>query len=365
MSFTPRPENHGFESDENCVKGLPAPRFRRLLALFLALSISLPAIAQTAPGGAALLAKAAALEAAGKYQAAGAAYHEAKDAFMTEQNYDGAGKALGKVSEMFQKELSAPAAPPRFAAPAAPPTFPGPGAPAAPPAFGGAALEASAAALNAAGKIHEAGDAYVSAGKAYTAEGNQGAAAKAYGNAAVLYEKEAVAILKELDGPNAAPPAPPRFAIPAAPAPPVFIPSTAPVVAPAAPAVAAAPAAPAALAGDAPTKELVEKLMKARWDRPKGANSDKVLATIHEVKFGQAYIATLKEVQVQGLPEGALVTPVRIDYTRREYNHLWTSVTRWPHIEAVVFKDKFSEWTLHQTGGSTDFKSTKEPAENR
>lgn len=279
MSFTPRPKNYGFESDENCVKGLPAPRFRRLLALFLALSLSLPAIAQTAPGG--------------------------------------------------------------------------------------AALQATAAALVVAGKIHEAGDAYVSAGKAYTAEGNQGAAAKAYGNAAVLYEKEAVAILKELDGPNAAPPAPPRFAIPAAPAPPVFIPSTAPVVAPAAPAVAAAPAAPAALAGDAPTKELVEKLMKARWDRPKGANSDKVLATIHEVKFGQAYIATLKEVQVQGLPEGALVTPVRIDYTRREYNHLWTSVTRWPHIEAVVFKDKFSEWTLHQTGGSTDFKSTKEPAENR
>lgn len=45
----------------------------------------------------------------------------------------------------------------------------------------GSVLEAKAAALSAAGKFHEAGDAYTSAAKAHTTEGNNSAAARAYG----------------------------------------------------------------------------------------------------------------------------------------------------------------------------------------
>lgn len=76
------------------------------------------------------------------------------------------------------------------------------------PAPKGATVEAQAVALNAAGKIHEAADAYSNAGKAYAAEGNQGAAAKAYGKASELFEKEAAALLKELDNPKPATPVP-------------------------------------------------------------------------------------------------------------------------------------------------------------
>ncbi len=79
----------------------------------------------------------------------------------------------------------------------------------------GSALETKAATLSAAGKLHEAGDAYTSAAKAYTAEGNSSAAAKAYGKAADLYEKEADALLNPTRTPKA-PPRPPALAAPVA-----------------------------------------------------------------------------------------------------------------------------------------------------
>lgn len=100
----------------------------------------------------------------------------------------------------------------------------------------GAIWETKAAALSAAGKIHEAGDAYMEAGKAYTAEGSDDAAAKAYDKAATLYEKEADEILKQLDKPKSAAPAP------APPKPPAPVPHAAP---PAPPTPQAAPPAPA------------------------------------------------------------------------------------------------------------------------
>lgn len=116
--------------------------------------------------------------------------------------------------------------------------------------------------------------------------------------------------------------------------------------------------------GDAPTREIVEKLLKSQWDKPKPPKSDgKVVLTLNGIKFGTAYKATLQEVQVHRFPEGAMVTPAKIDYTVRTYYNSRTAASHWDRIEALVFKDKFGEWTVYESGGSTHFTNTDEPAE--
>ena len=96
----------------------------------------------------------------------------------------------------------------------------------------------------------------------------------------------------------------------------------------------------------APTKEIVEQVLKRGWDKS-AANypNVKVTLTLNAVKFGKAYVATVQEVQVEGFPKGAIVTPAIVDFTVRTYYNKETQAVRRVR-EARVYKDKFDEWAV-------------------
>ena len=114
----------------------------------------------------------------------------------------------------------------------------------------------------------------------------------------------------------------------------------------------------------APTKEIVEKVLKSSWDKS-GDNYPNVKATLtlNEVKFGKAYVATVQEVQVEGFPKGAIVTPAIVDFTVRNYYNTETQAVRRVR-EARVYKDKFDEWAVMTGSVRGEDTTTKEPPEN-
>ena len=111
----------------------------------------------------------------------------------------------------------------------------------------------------------------------------------------------------------------------------------------------------------APTKEIVEKVLKSGWDKS-GANypNVKVVLTLNDVKFGKAYVATVQEVQVEGIPKGAMVTPAIVDFTVRTYYNSETQAVRRVR-EARVYKDKFNEWAVMTGSVRGEDTTTKEP----
>lgn len=111
----------------------------------------------------------------------------------------------------------------------------------------------------------------------------------------------------------------------------------------------------------APTKEIVEKVLKSSWDKS-GANypNVKVILTLNDVKFGKAYVATVQEVQVEGFPKGGMVTPVVVDFTVRTYYNTETQAVRRVRI-ARVYKDKFDEWAVMTGSVRGEDTTTKEP----
>ena len=111
----------------------------------------------------------------------------------------------------------------------------------------------------------------------------------------------------------------------------------------------------------APTKEIVEKVLKSYWDKSE-ANYPNVKATLtlNDVKFGKSYVATLKEVQVEGFPKGGMVTAAVVDFTVREYYNTETQAVRRVR-EARVYKDKFDEWAVSTGSVRGEDTTTKEP----
>jgi hypothetical protein len=59
----------------------------------------------------------------------------------------------------------------------------------------------------------------------------------------------------------------------------------------------------------------------------------------------QAYKATAQEVQVEGIPKDATVTPVVVDFTVRTYYASEIQAVRRVR-EAVVYKDKMDDWSI-------------------
>lgn len=114
--------------------------------------------------------------------------------------------------------------------------------------------------------------------------------------------------------------------------------------------------------GDAPTKEIVEKVMKANWDKAETSTNPRSALTLNGVKFGKAYKATVQEVQVEGFPEGATVTPAQVDFTVRNYYTNETRVVRRTR-EAKVYKNKFDEWAVQTGSVIGQDTTTKEPAQ--
>jgi hypothetical protein len=111
----------------------------------------------------------------------------------------------------------------------------------------------------------------------------------------------------------------------------------------------------------APTKEIVETVLKRSWDKS-GANYPnlKVVLTLNEVKFGKAYVATAQEVQVEGFPKGGMVTPAIVDFTVRTYYNTETQAVRRVR-EARVYKNKFDEWAVMTGSVRGEDSTTKEP----
>jgi len=114
--------------------------------------------------------------------------------------------------------------------------------------------------------------------------------------------------------------------------------------------------------GSPPTKEIVEKVLKSSWDKSVANYPNvKAVLTLNAVKFANAYQATLQEVQVEGFPEGAMVTPAIVDFTVRSYYNTETQALRRVR-EARVYKDKFDEWAVMTGSVKGEDTTTIEPA---
>ncbi|CAN5571400.1 hypothetical protein BH10ACI3_BH10ACI3_08560 [soil metagenome] len=112
----------------------------------------------------------------------------------------------------------------------------------------------------------------------------------------------------------------------------------------------------------APTKEIVEKVLKSSWDKSGDSYPNvKAVLTLNDVKFGRAYVATVQEVQVEGFPKGGIVTPAIVDFTVRNYYNSETQAVRRVR-EARVYKDKFDEWAIMTGSVRGEDTTTAEPA---
>lgn len=117
----------------------------------------------------------------------------------------------------------------------------------------------------------------------------------------------------------------------------------------------------AAVAVEAPTQEIVEKVLKSGWDQSASATKVKSVLTLNSVKFGKAYKATAQEVQVEGVPDKAVVTPAVVDFTVRNYYNNETQVVQRVR-EARVYKDKMDDWAVMTGSVKGQDVTTREPA---
>ena len=112
----------------------------------------------------------------------------------------------------------------------------------------------------------------------------------------------------------------------------------------------------------AATKEVVEQVLKKQWapvSTVTGAQKKSV--TVHSVKLGKAAKAALSDVGLDGVPKGATVTPVLVDFTVREYYSDSTQAVRRVR-EAKLYKDSFDEWRLLSGSPRAPDVRTTEPA---
>lgn len=120
-------------------------------------------------------------------------------------------------------------------------------------------------------------------------------------------------------------------------------------------------AQPAFAATDAPNHAIVEKVLKAGWDKSASSINPRSALTLNSVRLGPAYKATAQEVQVEGFPENGLVTPAIVDFTVRTY---YTGETQAMHRvrDARVYKDKMGDWAVMTGSPKGEDTRTKEPA---
>jgi len=117
-----------------------------------------------------------------------------------------------------------------------------------------------------------------------------------------------------------------------------------------------------ALAAEAPTSDIVQKVLREAWEKPATKFAPKCTLVLNSVKFGKPYKATAQEVQVEGLPDGANVTPAIIDFTLRTFYNSETQVLRRVR-EATVYRDKFEEWAVMTGSARGEDQRTTEPVE--
>ena len=120
-------------------------------------------------------------------------------------------------------------------------------------------------------------------------------------------------------------------------------------------------AQPALAKGDAPTKEIVEQVLKSSWDKKASSMNPKAELTLNSVRFGAPAKATLQESQVEGIPVKAMVTPAIVDFTVRNYYNNETQAVQRVR-EARVYKDKMGDWAVMTGSVKGQDSTTKEPA---
>lgn len=100
-----------------------------------------------------------------------------------------------------------------------------------------------------------------------------------------------------------------------------------------------------AATAEKPTKEIVEQVLRRSWEKAETRFSPKTTLEVNSVKFGKPNKATAQDVQVEGLPQGAIVTPAIVDFSVKTFYSGETQVLRRVR-EAKVYKDKFDEWAV-------------------
>ena len=94
-----------------------------------------------------------------------------------------------------------------------------------------------------------------------------------------------------------------------------------------------------------PITTIVEAVLKSSWDRTASSTNPRAVLTLNAVRFGTAARATAQEVQVEGIPRGARVTPAIVDFTVRTYYTNEIQVLRRVR-EARVYRDKMGDWAI-------------------
>ena len=93
---------------------------------------------------------------------------------------------------------------------------------------------------------------------------------------------------------------------------------------------------------DVPNAAVVAQTLSG-FSNPGTANTPKAVVTVNSVKFGTPYKATAQQVEVEGIPAGATVTPALVDYTVRTYNTDATLAVR-SVTEMAIYRDHFGAW---------------------
>lgn len=113
--------------------------------------------------------------------------------------------------------------------------------------------------------------------------------------------------------------------------------------------------------GDSPTRDIVETVLKSSWNRQATDFTPRAELTLNDVRFGKSYRATLRDTQIDRIPEGAMVTPAIVDFTVRTFYTDQTQAIR-RQREARVYQDNMGDWAVMTGSVKGQDTTTSEPA---
>ncbi len=111
--------------------------------------------------------------------------------------------------------------------------------------------------------------------------------------------------------------------------------------------------------GAQPTREDVEKAMRASWEKSGDNFSPRATIEFNEIKFGSTHPANEQDA-INGIPPDGAVTAAIVDFTVRTYYNDKTQAVRRKR-EAAVYLDKFGEWAVMTGQVRGEDSSTDEP----
>ena len=113
--------------------------------------------------------------------------------------------------------------------------------------------------------------------------------------------------------------------------------------------------------GTQPTREDVERSLRASWEKSGDNFSPRATVAFNEIKFGSTHTAN-EQNEIDGIPPGGAVTAALVDFTVRTYYNDKTLAVRRKR-EAAVYLDKFGEWAVMTGQVRGEDSSTEEPAQ--